>query len=255
MLNLIYQASLVLHIAGGSVGLLLFWLPMLSRKGSAEHRRSGSWYSKAMMLVAISALVLAAVLLVDPIAAKALGFSDSARQAQFFVQTRLSALFLAQLAVLLFVNLHFGSWVLRVRAQRELLRTAEHLVPLFMLLMISVLSGVMGLVHNKILLPGFAVLGLFTAISNWRYLFSATVPVRGWLLAHVRNIIPSGIAAYTAFFVVGASDWVGESQWRLLPWVLPGVIGSAVIFYYTRKLLRQSSSKGLSGLEIGELAK
>jgi hypothetical protein len=241
---------LVLHIAGGSVGLLLFWVPMLSRKGSRAHRNSGRWYSRAMMLVAMSALALGAVIMLDPVTAKAVSFGDPQVQAEFVLDARMSALFLMQLAVLLFANLHYASWVLKVRARRELLRTPAHLLPLVLLILMSLLSGVMGVLYDDVLLPCFAAVGLFTVISNWRYLVAETIGSRGWLLAHVRNIIPSGIAAYTAFFVVGASDWISESPWRLLPWVLPGVIGTVVIFVYSWQLRRQGNPGDMSGQQL-----
>jgi len=246
MLQLTYQSSLIAHIAGGSCGLLLFWLPMLTRKGSTLHRRSGHWYSVAMLLVAASALALSASILIDPLAVKARSFTDPQAQAQYIKQTQLSALFLAQLAIMLYVNLHLGRWVLRVRAQRAQLRSMRHLLPVAVLLLMSLYTGALGIAYGKVLLQGFAALGLFTAISNWRYIYAAEVPARAWLAAHVRNIIPSGIAAYTAFFVVGASAWIGDSSWRLLPWVAPGVLGSVVIYYYSQQVLQANSRPTLN---------
>lgn len=238
MLHLTYQGALVLHILGGACGLILFWTPMLSRKGGSIHRSSGQWYYWAMMLVAASAVVLSGANYINPMVGEARSFADLQARTHFIEQSRLSALFLAQLAVMLFTNLHFATRVLKVRTQRQQLRSIGHLWPLAALFLVSLYSGALGIQHGKILLQGFAGLGVFTVISNWRYIYAEAVPARSWLAMHVRNIIPSGIAAYTAFFVVGASSWLGDSNWRLLPWIAPAVLGSAVIFYYSRQVLQ-----------------
>jgi hypothetical protein len=255
MIQLSYQLALVLHIGGGACALLLFWAPMLSRKGGKQHRNSGRWYTTAMTAVAASALILCATLLIDPVASKALSFTDPAARAAFVWEASLSATFLGQLAVMLYCNLHFGRWVLKVRAGREQLRTPRHLLPLAALLLISVYSGVMGVLHGRVLLPGFAAVGLFTVISNWRYVHAQEVPARAWQAAHIRNIIPSGIAAYTAFFVVGAASWIGDSSWRLLPWIAPGVIGSVFITYYSRQVLRGAAPRKVEPPQTGEPAR
>lgn len=238
MLHLIYQAALALHIMGGASALLLFWGPMLSRKGGKVHRRSGRWYYWAMMLVAVSALVLCGTNLIDPLASKGRSFTDPQAQAEFVGRARLFSLFLAQLAVMLYSNLQFGTRVLKVRAERWQLRTPLHLWHVAALFLISLYSGVQGLLQGEILLQGFGLLGLFTAISSLRYVYATAVPARAWQAAHVRNIVASGIAAYTAFFVVGAASWLTDSGWRLVPWVAPGVLGSVVISYYSRQVLR-----------------
>ena len=58
---------------------------------------------------------------------------------------------------------------------------------------------------------------------------------------HMVGLLTSGIAAYSAFFVLGAHTW--EEQylpgiWGILPWTEPGVIGAIGITYgvkYFRK--------------------
>lgn len=240
MLHQVHQAALALHILGGAVALFLFWVPMLSRKGGVLHRRSGRWYYWAMMVVAFSALVLSSVIMFDPVATKERIFSEPEAEAEFVTGARLFALFLAQLAVMLYSNLHFGTWVLKVRANRQQLRRLRHLWQLPVLLVLALSSGILGLQQGAVLLIIFAPLGIFTVVTSLHYVYTAVIPARGWQAAHVRNIIPSGIAAYTAFFVVGASSWFGDSSWRLIPWVAPTVLGSLAIVYYSRQVLRNN---------------
>lgn len=51
---------LVLHIVGGTVGLVAGLVAMIGRKGGPLHARAGTWFFSSMMLMAGSAAVLAA---------------------------------------------------------------------------------------------------------------------------------------------------------------------------------------------------
>lgn len=48
----------VLHIIAGFTALLVFWIPVVTKKGGKAHVRSGWVYVWAMGAVAISALVM-----------------------------------------------------------------------------------------------------------------------------------------------------------------------------------------------------
>jgi uncharacterized membrane protein len=56
---LLFNGLLALHIIGGTISLLSGPVPMLSQKGSRLHRRTGDLYALAMVVTAVSALVLA----------------------------------------------------------------------------------------------------------------------------------------------------------------------------------------------------
>lgn len=52
---------LVVHIAGGAIGLASGLVAMIARKGGPQHARAGTWFFGSMMLMATSAAILAAV--------------------------------------------------------------------------------------------------------------------------------------------------------------------------------------------------
>lgn len=60
MMSSVLMGLLVLHIAGGTIGLVAGLVAMIGRKGSTLHARAGTWFFGAMMLMAVSAAVLAA---------------------------------------------------------------------------------------------------------------------------------------------------------------------------------------------------
>ena len=61
MLSLLRDALLPLHIAAGGVSLILFWLPILTKKGRTAHRRIGLVYVYAMSVVVVSAFILSGI--------------------------------------------------------------------------------------------------------------------------------------------------------------------------------------------------
>lgn len=54
-LEVLFQFTRVLHILGGFLALLVFWIPMITRKGGKLHARVGWIYVWAMGVVAITA--------------------------------------------------------------------------------------------------------------------------------------------------------------------------------------------------------
>jgi len=72
---LIYNVILFFHIGVGFLSLAFFWIPVIAKKGSNWHSRSGHWYAKTMYAVGISAAFLSLMLMTDPI-----GFKYSAVQ-------------------------------------------------------------------------------------------------------------------------------------------------------------------------------
>jgi len=51
MLNGIHQILFYIHVLCGSIGLIVFWLPMLSKKGTKFHKSFGSVFVYGMLAV------------------------------------------------------------------------------------------------------------------------------------------------------------------------------------------------------------
>jgi uncharacterized membrane protein len=64
----IHQFALYLHIAIGSCALILFWIPVVTRKGNLDHKRFGRYFAYAMYTVSFSGIPMASTDLAFPIA-------------------------------------------------------------------------------------------------------------------------------------------------------------------------------------------
>lgn len=236
---LIYNSTLYLHIALGTLALFVFWVPVFARKGSKNHRSWGKLFSNCMYAVAISGLIMSTLVWIDPIAIR---YSDqtltaerAARINDFF---RNLAQFLFLLSVLTFISVKHALLVLKARADRSQLKHWSHLIWFAMLLVMSVKVLILGINTGFPLYIIFGCVGLIGGLQNLRYIFKREISQREWIIEHLSSILGTGIAVYTAFFAVGGRHWLSQiltGNLQLIPWVLPGVIGTVAIVYLKRK--------------------
>jgi len=230
------------HIVVGALALLLFWVPMLARKGSALHVAAGRWYVIAMYAVSATAFVASILALADPLGIRRPGETLAPERAvELSNLYRMYSLFLLMLSVLVFSSIRHGLAALRARSNPEALRSTEIRVLTVVLAALAGVVGTLGVLHGQILLVVFGALGLSAAYGMWR---DARIgkPARGEILvAHLSGLIGSGIGAYTAFFAFGGARFLGEflpGQWQVIPWVLPAIIGTIAIGRLKRPFTR-----------------
>ncbi|MFT4565321.1 MAG: hypothetical protein ACI9FN_000274, partial [Saprospiraceae bacterium] len=57
-MDLIYKIILPIHIVTGSISLILFWIPVISKKGGRIHVKSGIAYVYTMWITVVTAALL-----------------------------------------------------------------------------------------------------------------------------------------------------------------------------------------------------
>jgi len=209
---------LITHVAAGSVSLVLFWLPMFTKKGGKIHNRIGTIYLYTMWIVVITAFLLSVK--------------------NLYVQNYISAGFLGFLTILTSAPL----WYARAILNHKKGISKGYFYWFKTLHMMIFISGV-GLVlwsvilkvqGSAILMLVFGILGMtaFTdAFGNYEKIQSR----EKWIITHLRGMISTGIAAYTAFFAFGGRQLFANiltDQWMVIPWVLPSIIGAFGIRYW-----------------------
>ncbi|MBV1909975.1 MAG: DUF2306 domain-containing protein [Kangiellaceae bacterium] len=239
MLAIIHQILFYIHIACGSIGLVIFWVPMLAKKGAKLHINTGKIFSNGMMIVSVSGLLMSAFLLLDPVGVRyPNGIEDVEMRARVIEQNRTLGIFLMMLSLLVFVNVKHSILVLKAKSDRSKLRTADHLGSVVALFLAGIAVGLLALSKGNILFGIFSILSIVSSIGLMRYIYKKELKPREWLIEHLGNIIGSGIGAYTAFFAFGGrrlfSDiFVGQMQ--LIPWILPGIVGAIASIYLAKK--------------------
>ena len=223
----LYDVVRLVHFAAGAAALILFWIPVATRKGSLAHRRAGRLYVWAMGTVITTAIPMSI--------------------AFYWRGDWVVATFLTYLAVITYTALWSGRQVLKVKTRPEALRTRFHAA-------IGVLNGVAAFtvltLAWTVAPPGFArtlftvfpIIGFSAAYETWQFFRHTPVDRRWWWYEHLGGMIGSGIAAHTAFGAFGMRQLFPALElgpWALLPWIAPSVVGVTAIALMTRHYRRK----------------
>lgn len=232
-MNTLHTVLVNAHIAVGAVALVLFWVPVIARKGSPLHVRSGKLYAAAMYLVTATAFVASIMVLVDPIGIRRPGLElDGEEAAELAKVFRMFSLFLLMLSVLVFTSLRHGIRALRTRATPDALKAPLHRAQIVALGALGAAVISIGLVEMQWLLIIFGGLSISGAIGMFRETLIVSLSRRDALVAHLGGLIGSGIGAYTAFFAFGGARFLREllpGQWQVLAWIVAPVVGTIAI--------------------------
>ena len=259
MFHLIHQATFYLHIVVGSLSLIVFWLPFITKKGNRNHKRLGKVFTNVMYTVAASGVVMSSLVLFDPVAVRfPEGELNKEKLESIVFNSRVSAGFLFMLSILVIVFLRQSLLVLKAKHNRELLKTPLHLATLGFVGILGIAVGFVGIVFKIILLDVFAILSIVTCLRCLHYIYKPAIKEREWIIAHLGNICGAGISAYTAFFSFGGRrifEDILMGNMQILPWVLPGVLGGFAISHMDKKFSKQFKIMDSVNLHSDSMAK
>src|SRR5918994_2805076 len=103
----IYFAVLLMHITAGLIGLAAFWLPAILRKGGKAHVQFGRVFFWATCGVAASGLVMALLIMANPLAIKPPARPVSPERAAALAwNIRMMAVFLMYLVIITFTPVY-----------------------------------------------------------------------------------------------------------------------------------------------------
>ena len=236
-----YQLLLSIHSVAGMLGLLVFWLPLLVRKGGARHRRFGAVFTGAMQVAGASAVIMTLMLYAWPLESRAAQDLDRLQQQQLVAAAHNLAGLLLPLGLLLLANTRQAVLVLRHKQDRAPLRRPGHQLLLSCLALAGLHLLYLAIVDGGVLRWVFALLCIGNALNIGWYLYRPQVGRREWLAAHVGNILGAGIGAHTAFLVFGGRSFL--AQWvtadlQLWLWLAPSILGGTAIALVSRRLAR-----------------
>ena len=239
------------HILFGAAALILFWVPVVARKGSPLHIRAGRYYTTVMYAVAATAFVASLMVLADPIGIREPGLDISGEEAAKLAQSfRMGALFLLMLSVLVATSVRHGLLALRERRVPGILKTPWHRGMILALGAVGAAVGFVGVSNKLILLMIFSAIAIAGSIRMFRDTLHERLSASERTVAHLRGLIGSGIGAYTAFFAFGGARFTAEllpGQWQALAWVIAPIIGTIAISRMRRRYARPAASPEHAG--------
>ena len=206
----LFKIILVIHIIAGSVGLFTGTINIIRKKGDKPHRLVGKFFFYSMIINAVAGFVMSILH---------------------------NNLFLLIIAVFSFYMTTTGQRFLFLKrlAYGQKAKKIDWMLSLTMILfaLFFIAYGFYLLTNDinfGIILLVFGIISILMArkdINTYR----GTIKVKNyWLLIHIQRMIGAYIAALTAFLVVN-NNYLPP----LVAWLLPTVILTPLIFYWSIK--------------------
>ncbi len=224
MMELIHKTLLWIHIPFGTLGLILFWIPVGLKKGSPMHRKVGWYYYISMWIVLVTALLLSV--------------------SNTIMGNYMAALYLGYLAVITAYPLWYSYEILQQKEEWSDRYFMIRKVFVSMLFVFGLGMFLLGAIKFRFMGMGTMMVffGLLGIPAGRDILMSKTKSMdkETKLKMHIQGTIISGIAAYTAFFAFGGSRLLMgvlnmHHQWMMIPWIAPSLLGIAYMRYMKRK--------------------
>lgn len=221
-----------IHVFAGFIGLVSFWVPVLTRKGGKHHKLFGKVF-KYCAYVVLAAASLAILLRLPQMMAT--NYDD-----QFEVVALSFYVFLSYLIVVVFISLRHGFAVLEHKSDiTELNNTMNNALANVAMASSIVLIAYAIIVSplNQILLYALSPIGVFTCLDIKTAIRNKHNYKKAWLYEHLGSLLGTGIAFHTAFAVFGAGqifnfNFSGFVQ--VIPWITPALVGLPAISIWTR---------------------
>lgn len=202
-----YKIFLGIHILSGFTALLAGFIAIIAKKGKNVHQKAGLTFFIGMIMVCISATVISVM-----------------KHNQFLLHIGIFSFFLVYSGF-------------RSVQNKSLLPS---LMDWIVVLIAIINCGIM-LTSSKIVLIVFGAIGSFLALRDAKLMYDVknnkAIQKNVWMIRHLGMMLGGYIATFTAFLVVNVS--LERLPW--LPWLLPTIIGTPLIAYWTRKY--QSKAK------------
>ena len=237
----LFHLFVVGHIIFGAVGLVLFWVPVTSRKGSWLHRHAGRVFTMCMLVTGCLAILISLTTLYDPAGTH----PHLMTHADFGTVTIIRDIFgwLMLYLAILTLNLTWYGWqTVRHKLNRAAIRDPLNLFLQAALLVATVNCTVRGLMDAQVLMIGISAIGYATVVTNLWFLYKPKPWVKDWLMEHIKALVGTGISVYTAFFAFGAVRFLPEAALTPALWSVPLVVGLSIIFYQWYRV--KSSARG-----------
>jgi hypothetical protein len=229
---LLFKMLVVAHITTGGFGAIVLWIPVLGRKGNAQHRLWGTRFSRALLATGMFAIGMSLLTLFDPL-------GTHPQLVEQFDVPFICGMFGWMMLHngILTVNLAWHGWrAIRERGREGPEDSVMAYALQWILLAAAAQCAWVGSQIGQPLMQGMAGVGLATVVTNLFFLRRRHLERRHWLKEHIKALVGAGISAYTAFMAFGAVRLMPDLALSPLLWSIPLVVGVTIIAYHWVKL-------------------
>lgn len=224
----LFELVLAVHIGAGVAALTSFWGAVATRKGGPSHRAWGRIFAAAIYAAGAMALVMGTLSLFWPLAMHP-GLTDTALYRGLFGWMML------YLALLTMSMTRYGLQMVDNRRDHAANRHWSMVILQIAVLAAAANCAWHGVLLRQPLMIGVSIIGFGTVLTYLRYMFTPA-PARGaYIPEHLKAMVATGIAAYTAFLSVGLVEMFPAHAFSTAIWAVPTLFGLAIIARFLRQ--------------------
>lgn len=231
----VFHGLVAAHILTGTTAAIAFWVPVLGRKGGANHRRWGRIFTTCMLATGGFAIAMSLLTLADPFGTHP------------HLEGRFDAVFIRGIfgwlmlhMGILTVNLAWYGWLCVLNGRRREKGREWRNLALQPLVIVAALNcALQGWLAGQPLMIGLSLVGIATGLTNLWFLYKPEAGPLDWLKEHVKGLVGAGISVYTAFMAFGSVRILPELALNPVMWAIPLGTGIGLILWHWRKIDRQ----------------
>ncbi len=240
----LFETIVVLHIITGTIGLVAFWGPIVTRKGAPNHRKWGRIACYGFLGAGTLAIAMALLSLFGP-EERIPSVTDRRLFAGLFGWMML------YLGCLTIGFVDYGLGVVKHARDHRALRSLRYQAVIAVVAISGAWCGWFGWQVGHPLMMIVAAIGLIAMAIQQRFIWSAAPPRTVYIGEHFRALLGMGISAYTAFLSVGLVRSFPEQVFNPVIWAGPSVVGVSLIIYFTLQR-RQVSGPRPAPQQVGD---
>ncbi|MEM9472844.1 MAG: hypothetical protein AAGA00_12855 [Pseudomonadota bacterium] len=242
----IFHILVAIHIVTGAIGLVTFWVPVLTDKGNERHKYWGRIFTAMMIATGTVAVGMATMTLLYPMETHPHlvtheVFSDP-------VNVRVVFGWMMLYLAILTVNLAWYGWmcVTNKRVDHQANKARSNLCLQLLLTAAAANCIWQGMKLGQPLVMGMSLVGFATVATNLWFIYHPRPGPVYWLKEHIKAHVGAGISVYTAFFAFGAVRLMPELALTPVLWAIPLVTGLSLILYHQRAVSRRKQLRSRS---------
>ena len=225
----LFHVLVICHIMVGSIGLASFWVPIVSRKGGANHQKWGRVFTWSMLITGTIAIGISACTLVAPA-------QTHPKIADLELVRGIFGWMMQYLAILT-INLAWYGWLCVLnKRDRDRNREWRNLGLQALLAVAAANCAWQGWLIGQPLMMGISIIGFATVATNLYFLYKPHPGPMDWQYEHIKALVGAGISVYTAFFAFGAVRLMPELALNPALWAVPLATGLSLILYHWRQV-------------------
>ncbi len=227
-----FKLFLILHVVAGASGLLLFWVPVLSRKGAQVHRFYGRLFCSLMLVTASMAICMGTCTLLAPRDTHPFLLMPDELVAGVF------GWMMIYLAALTISLVWHGQRSTRTRHAPQQRRAPADVLVQIVVLLLALQCARQGWQLHMPLMMMMPLIGVASVATNLWYMLRPPAHGKAWMMEHVKALVGAGISVYTAFTAFGAVHLLPAAALNPVTWSFPLVAGVSLILWHWAAIRR-----------------